>query len=518
MPGSLQLNRLPPDAQRQIMQLTAVSIIKKRQGAGKLRPYYRDFKAFLHDCVDWEGPKHYQEDIADALYATDFEHRIAEYGPHGIGKSALAALAVHHFVLCSEEMAEIEGSDWKAITTASAWTQLKRYLWPEIHKWANKLRWDKIGRNPYNHNELLDLSIKLRHGQAFAVASSNPAFIEGAHAKRLLYIFDEAKAIQEDTFDAIEGAFSNAGANGYEAFALALSTPGDPTGRFYNICKRAEGYQDWHVIHITLDDAYKAGIYGRKWVNNRRRQWGEDSQLFQNRVMGEFYAGNEEGVIPLAWIEAANLRWDEETNKGTMSFTQFTKKYPIERIGVDVAWTGTDKSAIAPMGTGGRFYKLRYFKRADPMQISGIVKGICDQLGGIPVVDAIGLGAGVYTRLIEQQIPAEAFVASQRASDLLKDETGELGFANKRSAAWYQFRERLDPKNNPAICLPRDENLIGELTSPTWRVLSGGRIQVEGKPEIKKRLKRSTDGADAVLQAAFQDMPEVETAWMKVIY
>lgn len=517
MASAIPLYRLPPEAQRQVMQITAASVIRRRQGAGKLRPYYRDFRAFLHDCVDWEGPKHYQERIADALYSPDYENRIAEYGPHGIGKSALAALAIHHFSLCSEEIAELEGGDWKAITTASAWTQLKRYLWPEVHKWASKLKWDKIGRNPYNRWELLDLSIKLAHGQAFAVASNNPAFIEGAHARRLLYIFDEAKAIQEATFDAIEGAFSNTGANNYEAYALALSTPGDPMGRFYNICKRAAGFEDWHVIHITLEDAFKAGIYGKKWVAQRKRQWGEDSQLFQNRVMGEFYAGNEEGVIPLAWIEAANMRWDEWTDNGRIPMSKLAEQFPMHRIGVDVAWTGTDKSALAPMMHGGRVYKIRYFKRLDPMQISGITKGIHEKLGGEPVVDAIGMGAGVLTRLTEQGIPAVAFVASQKASDLLKDETGELGFANKRSAAWWQFREKLDPKNNPTIALPRDDTLIGDLTAPKWRVLSGGKIQVEGKPEIKKRIKRSTDAADAVIQAAFDDMPEEETVYMKVL-
>jgi hypothetical protein len=513
----ITLNRLPPEAQRQVMQIAAAQIITRRSGAGRLRPYYRDFRAFLHDCVDWEGPKHYQEEIADALYAPEFDSRIAEYGPHGIGKSALAALAVHHFCLTSEEMADTEGGDWKAITTASAWTQLNRYLWPEIHKWASKLKWDKIGRDPYTRWELLDLSIKLRHGQAFAVASSNPAFIEGAHAKRLLYIFDEAKAIREETFDAIEGAFSNAGANGYEAYALALSTPGDPIGRFYNICKRTAGFSDWHVIHITLQDAFKAGIYSKKWVNRREVQWGKDSQLFQNRVMGEFWAGNEDGVIPLSWIEAANLRWDEWTRNGELRFSQLVGDYPIERIGVDVAWTGKDKSAIAPMHTGGRFYKVRKFKQLNPMEISGAAKGLQRKVGGNVIVDVIGMGAGVLTRLQEEKIPAEPFNAAQRASDLLKDATGELGFVNKRSAMWYQFREKLDPANNPTICIPRDPDLIGELAAPTWKVLSGGKIQVESKPEIKKRIKRSTDSADALLQAAFDDMPEEETYFMKVL-
>jgi hypothetical protein len=515
MPVSLQM--FPPDMQRELIKLTAAKLIHRRQGAGKLRRYYRDLLAFLHDCVDWEGPRVYQEEIAEALYSPEYSNRIAEYGPHGIGKTAIGALTLHHFSLCSEEMAELEGGDWKAITTAGSWTQLQRYLWPEVHKWAGKLRWDRIGREPYNRAELLDLSIKLAHGQAFAVASDNPTLIEGAHAKRLLMLFDEAKAIQEAMFDATEGAFANTGANGYEAFALALSTPGDPIGRFHDICKRKPGYEDWHVIHITLNDALKADIYTNEWVERRRKQWGTDSQLFQNRVMGEFYAGGEDAIIPIAWVEAACDRWDEWTDNGKNSLKELVKQYPVDRIGVDVAWQGDDKSVVAPRCAGGRYFALRYFKGMNPMEISGLVKGLANATSGKPIVDVIGMGAGVLTRLQEEKIAAEPFNAAQRASDLLKDETGELGFTNKRSAAWWQFREKLDPNKNPTICLPRDPILIGDLTAPKWRVLSGGKIQVEGKPEIKKRLKRSTDAADAVIQAEFDDAPEEVISYMKLL-
>ena len=70
------------------------------------------------------------------------------------------------------------------------------------------------------------MSIKLSTGQAFSVASNQPALIEGAHADQLLYIYDEAKSIGPDTFDASEGAFAGAGTGGREAIAWAGSTPG----------------------------------------------------------------------------------------------------------------------------------------------------------------------------------------------------------------------------------------------------------------------------------------------------
>jgi hypothetical protein len=49
--------------------------------------------------------------------------------------------------------------------------------------------------------------------------------------------------------------------------------------------------------------------------------------------------------------------------------------------------------------------------------------------------------------------------------------------------------------------LPPDERLEEELCAPKWKHLANGTIQIESKDEIKKRLGRSTDSADAVIQA-----------------
>lgn len=497
---------MSPDTQRYLAKLATIRLLQQRSGHSRLKPYHYDLTAFMHDMVDWpegRGPTHYQEDIGDCLYSPDYDHRVAEYGPHGIGKSAFGAIALHHFAQCSEDMAV----DWKAITTASSWTQLKRYFWPEVHKWASRLKWDKMGVTPYTRDQLLNLAITLSHGSAFAVASSNPAFIEGAHARRLLYIFDEAKAIIDDTFDAVEGAFSNVGTGGYEAYALTLSTPGDPLGRFHDICTRKPGYEDWHVIHITLQDALKAGVFTKKWVEQRKKQWGENSQLFQNRVAGEFFAGDTESVIALPWVEAAIERWKEWTDDGKKSLAEIAKTHIYRKTGVDVAWTGSDKSAISFHFVDHKVYGIATFKHNDTMQIAGRVKAISDKLHGIAVVDTIGLGAGVFNRLEEQGVPVEAFVASSHSDNM--DNTGTLGFINKRSAAWWYMRELLDPQNGHEICLPPDPILIGDLTSPKWKALSNAKIQVEKKEETKKRLGRSTDVGDAVIQGEFEEESKV---------
>ena len=237
--------------------------------------YYNDPVAFAMDCIDWgddgDGLTVYQKDILDILVQ---DKREAVRGPHGLGKSTVAAVTVLWFALTRDAA----GVDWKAVTTAGAWRQLINYLWPEIRKWANRMRWEKVRERPFTRAELLNLNLRLNHGAAQAAACSNPALIEGAHADSLLFIYDESKAIPPETFDACEGAFSGTG----ESLVLAMSTPGPPQGRFYDIHARKPGYEDWSVRHVTLDEAMRANRISTDWADDRARQWGRESALFQN--------------------------------------------------------------------------------------------------------------------------------------------------------------------------------------------------------------------------------------------
>jgi hypothetical protein len=455
-------------------------------GGRGLRRFYRgDAAAFVRDCFVWgEGqcPTIYQEEILAELPA---RRRVAVRGPHGLGKTALAAWVVLWFALTRE------GEDWKCPTTASAWRQLARYLWPEIHKWARRLRWEKIGREGFNPRaELLDLSLRLNTGEAFAVASDNPELIEGAHAEQLLYVFDEAKAIPPDTWDAAEGAFASG-----ECYALTISTPGEPAGRFYEIHARRPGFEDWWTRHVALEECIAAGRVSPDWVKQREAQWGRESAVFCRRVLGEFASGEECGIIPLAWVEAANERWRQWQETGLTS--------PLETLGVDVARSGEDQTCYALRRSGDVVSELRYHSRQDTMQTTGQVAGILRGQGGKAVVDVIGIGAGVFDRLKEQGLRVEAFNAAEHTE--AKDRSGELGFANKRAAAWWNLRELLDPANGEALALPPEDGLVGDLTAPQWKVTSGGRIQVESKEEIKARLGRSPDAGDAVVMAFWRE-------------
>lgn len=463
----------------------------KRQESGELDNYstfkteYRNDPAgFVSECIKWQPDErqasNYQRRILEAIPT---ERRVSVRGPHGLGKTALAAWVILWFALTRD------GEDWKIPTTASAWRQLTKFLWPEIRKWARRLDWDKIGRSPFNDRlELLSLSIKLDTGEAFALASDNSDLIEGAHADNILYVFDEAKAIPNATWESAEGAMATG-----DAYWLAISTPSEPQGTFYDIHRRSPGYSDWYAVHVTLQDAIDAGRISKAWADARRKQWGEDSAAFKNRVLGEFATSQDDGVISLALVEAANERWYELQESGAWE--------PFTCVGVDVG-RGGDKSVFA-LRFGDAIKELRHDSNKDTMVVAGKTLGILRKYAGQAIIDVIGIGAGVYDYLRNLDLNVVAFNASEGTDKTDKSE--ELKFKNKRSYAWWNMRELLEDEK---IALPPDDMLTGDLTAPRWRVMAGGRIQVEAKETIKERIGRSTDDGDAVIMAFYEGEPQ----------
>jgi hypothetical protein len=453
--------------------------------------YYDDPAGFAREAIAWKPGRSLAPYQSEILAEIPARKRVSARGCHGLGKTTTTALAVLWFALTRDAA----GRDWKCVTTAGGYRQLTHYLWPEIRKWCRLIRWDFLGIPPMHEGrELLVLSMKLKHGEAFAAASSKPELIEGAHGDSVMYVFDESKAILADTFDAAEGAFSGASEDeGLEALALAMSTPGEPNGRFYDIHRRAPGLDDWWVRHVRLEEAIAAGRVSRDWAERRKAQWGADSAVYNNRVLGEFWSSDEDGAIPLSWIEAANERWHAWNDAGR------PEQGGPHILGVDVARAGEDKTVIA-LRDAWVIRELRVTSKQDTMATAGRVAAALNaDPKATALVDIIGVGSGTYDRLRELGHRAEAFVASRGTRR--RDITGEFFFSNTRSASVWNVRELLDPSRSPELALPPDDDLTGDLTAAHWRVVSGGKIQVELKEEIKKRIGRSPDRADAVIMA-----------------
>jgi hypothetical protein len=196
-------------------------------------------------------------------------------------------------------------------------------------------------------------------------------------------------------------------------------------------------------------------------------------------------------VIPTNWVLQAQQRWREGTRPDVA----------LRALGVDVARGGDDQTAMAPL-YGAWFDTLRMFPGAQTPDGQRAALQVLDVLGTdkAPIyIDVIGWGASAYDHLKGLSNTAVIPVNNAEAS-ARTDKSGRFHFSNIRAASYWALREALDPASGEAIALPDDRDLRVELCAARYKIV-GGRIQLELKDDIKKRLKRSPDRADAVVLA-----------------
>jgi len=354
---------------RKLAQERADGFIRNLPSPEFQERYRTDPAGFVENCIEFPTGSHPAVYQLDSLQRLAHNHRLAVRGPHGLGKTAMAAWAVWWFALTND------GNDWKIPCTASVWRQLTKFLFPEIRLWSRRIKWDVIGREQVNYrSEMMSLTLKLATGEAFAITGSDAETIEGAHADNLFYIFDESKIIPEPTWNSAEGAFASG-----NTYWLAISTPGSPSGRFYDIHSSKEGFDDWDKMHVTLSMATDAGRIKLAWAAQREKQWGKNSAIYKNRVLGEFASSLEDNVISLELVEASQRRWQDWMRDYKLT----DEGVKFEGVAVDVG-RGGDDSVLAPkfVDKDGIIIigKLEKHNTKDVMKIVGFAKAMFDRL------------------------------------------------------------------------------------------------------------------------------------------
>lgn len=107
-------------------------------------------------------------------------------------------------------------------------------------------------------------------------------------------------------------------------------------------------------------------------------------------------------------------------------------------------------------------------------------------------IDSIGIGKGLSDRVFEMVKPEGKSVHLIMSADEASDKEH---FLNKRAEMWWEVSMKVMNKEIP---WPKDDELRKQLTNVCYEVInSKGRIRIEGKQKVKKRIGRSPDRADA---------------------
>ena len=147
------------------------------------------------------------------------------------------------------------------------------------------------------------------------------------------------------------------------------------------------------------------------------------------------------------------------------------------------------------------------------MKVAGEVKNLLDtNEGSYALIDTIGEGAGVYSRLEELGYAERALSCkySEAASDLygneLTDITGQYRFANMRAYLFWAVRDWFDPANNTGAMIPPSDRFLQQATEIKWKFRSDGKIIIEPKEDIISRLGYSTDEFDSLANTFYQNI------------
>ena len=410
---------------------------------------------------------------------------IAVRSCHGPGKTAIAAWLV--CLMLTTRLPQ------KTVATAPTSSQLEGALVPEVKMW--------FGRLPEEVQNLFDVKAKgiyermTRHGsesyfEARTSRADAPEALQGVHSDHVLLIGDEASGIPEAVFNAAAGSMSS-----QHAQTLLIGNPVRTSGYFFEAFHRLADM--WTKIHVSHRDSPRVTD---EFVEQIRRIHGEDSAEYRVRCLGEFPNADDDTLIPYEWVRTAVGR-------------DIVEAPGVRRVwGVDVARFGDDRTVISER-TPRRAHVVDHWKNADTMQTASRIKRLYDDAVHRPesiLVDDIGMGSGVLDRLRQLGLPARGVNVAESAAMSEK-------FNRARSELWWKCREWFQGMN---VCLDEpktkdredpQEILLAELVSVRYDYTSTGKIDIESKTELKKRIQKSPDFADSLVLTFAEDL--VSATW-----
>lgn len=391
--------------------------------------------------------------------------QIAKRSGHGVGKSAgLAWIATHHILTKYPQ---------KTVITSASAPQLWDSLAAEVKSTIKKL--------PQALQDLLEIQsegIYLRAAPddsfiSFRVSKAEtPEAMAGVHSDHVLLIGDEASGIPETVFEAASGSMS-----GHNATTVLCGNPVRTSGFFFDVFHKDRA--NWWTQHVSCIGHPNVTPH---FIATMKSRYGEDSNAFRVRVLGEFPTGDEDTVIPFELMESALSR-------------DVRPLHVLPIWGVDCARFGSDSSALAKRVGNALLGKVQERKGWDTMRVTGWIKSEWDETPPSQrpteiLVDVIGIGAGVLDRLVELKLPARGINVGESPSVFTER------YLNLRSELWFKGKDWLAAKD---CNLAGDEELGAELVGPRFKYNSNGKIQVESKEDMKKRGVASPNKADAFL-------------------
>ena len=424
---------------------------------------------------------------------------------HGPGKTCMSACLVWFQAICRFPQ--------NTVITAPSKPQLEDALWGEVKSLA---RWDPVKKTglPPEIAKLYKVTtdrIELIGAESDSWVSArtaraeNPVALQGVHCANgwTLIIADEASGVSDKVFNAAKGSMS-----GERVCTILLGNPNYASGYFYET-HEGMAAPDWTKFQIGYDDCEDCRhLVTEEFKNKVARESGRESNEYRIRVLGKFPVSGASVIIPRGWVDDAVKR---DIDEGAA---------PLPSVwGLDVAGGGKHASghnALVKRTELGVSADMLYWPGDDPMLVAGKVRR---EFENTPVaerprtimIDVIGIGMGVYSRLRELGLPVRAVnVAETKGINANRYQNLKI-FLWWRAREWFGRKACVMPEcDGSCVIMQRDrcihQLLRSELSAVQYEASPMGRMKCEEKRIVVERTGLKLDLADAFILTFTEDI------------
>jgi len=422
---------------------------------------------------DADGPREWQHEINCLIrdHLSNPETRfqplqIAVASGHGVGKSAEMGMLSNWAMSCFD--------DARVTMTANTDTQLRTKTVPEVSRWFRM----SITGDWFDVQATTIKSQDAVHKDTWRMdfvpwSEHNTEAFAGLHnkGKIILVCFDEASKIHDNVWEVTEGALTD---EDTVIIWVVFGNPTRNTGRFRECFRRFR--HRWVTKQIdsrTVPGTNKKKI--QEWIDDH----GEDSDFVKVRVRGQFPSQSA-----MQFISSEDA--DRARNAMAGIKEEMISFAPVV-IGLDPAWTGSDTLEVF-MRQGLYSKHLKSLARNDnDIEIANMLA----RFEGEYNADAVFIDAGYGTGIVS----AGKTMGRNWRLVWFSEKPTDPGYLNKRAEMWGDMKAWL--KQGGAID-PRDEVLYQDLIGLETVPRLDGKIQLEGKEDMKERGLPSPNRGDAL--------------------
>lgn len=458
---------------------------RQKKAALRIKEWRVNPVKFAYDCFGIELDAWQKEGLEACGGETNPRRRVGFKACTGPGKSTLLAIIGWHRLACFGRKGQHPKG---AALSGEGRDNLRDNLWAEIGKWQTRseflkstFTWTKERISNNDHPE--DWFLSARSYAKDASPESIGTALSGLHSAYPFFLLDEIGRMPAVVGQKASQIFTGGVVDGLIA---AAGNPVSTSGLLYHIANKERDM--WKMITITADpdDPRRTPRVDPEHARQQIKLYGRDNPWVMATILGQFPPG---GINSLFGPDEVESRLGVHLKPEVYRFIEM-------RIGVDVALYGDDRTVLFPRQGLATFPPI-IMRSQEPADISAVLMNKKIELKSDQefIDDTGGWGSGVISHYRAAGYRPTPVQAAGSASD--------ERFYNKRAEMWFRMRDWL----RGGGVLPNLPEIVAELTTPQY-TMKDGRLLIEPKDMIKKRLGRSPDLADALAQTfALPDKP-----------